>query len=80
MLTSLVMVQRVARLGRRKKSLCGETLIGEIGEAQTGLGPDGVVTIRRRSYPASAATSIAAGERVRVIGTGKILAVERYTR
>jgi len=76
----LVFLWRVAQLSRQKKSLSTETLIGEIGDAHTSLEPDGFVTVRCRSYRAFCTAPIRAGERACVIGTGKILMVERYDR
>jgi membrane-bound ClpP family serine protease len=76
----VVFLWRIVRLGWRMKSLCGEALVGEIGEARTSLDPNGFVTVRSRSYPAASGTSIAAGEQVRVTAGNKILAVERYNR
>lgn len=74
----LVFLCRVAQLSRQKKSLSTETLIGEIGDAQTTLEPDGFVTVRCQSYRACGTVPIRAGDRICVIGTGKILMVERY--
>ncbi len=75
-----IFLTRLANLARRKKSVSGESLIGEIGEAQTDLSPDGTVSVRSRSYRAASGASIPAGERVRVTGIGDILSVELYKR
>jgi|SRR5208283_5708840 len=77
-LLCLVFLWRVVRLGKRKKCVLQETLLGEIGEAEVSLVPEGVVTVRCRSYPARATAPIGAGDRVCVIGTGEILTVERH--
>ncbi len=76
----LLFLLRVVRLGRQKKSLLREPLVGEIGQAQMALAPTGFVTVRCKSYPASSTAFIAAGDRVCVIGTGNILTVEPYRR
>jgi len=71
---------RVAHLAWQKKSLSEETLVGEIGEAQTPLNPAGIVLVRCSSYCAAANASIAAGVRVRVTKAATILTVEPYSR
>jgi membrane-bound ClpP family serine protease len=76
----LPLLLRVIRLGRQKKSLLRESLIGEIGQAQMSLAPTGFVTVRCQTYPARGTAPIAAGDRVCVIGTGNILTVEPYCR
>jgi membrane-bound ClpP family serine protease len=76
----LTFVGRIARLSRRNKSVVRESLVGEIGEAQISLAPDGLVTVRSKTYRARGTTAINAGDRVCVIETGEILTVKPYSR
>ncbi len=81
-LTCLLMIPfcRLVRLGSRKKSVLREPLIGELGEAQMSLAPEGFVTVRCRTYRACSTAPISAGDPICVIGIGKILTVEPYVR
>ena len=75
----LTFVGRIAWLSRRNKSVVREPLIGEIGEAQVSLTPDGLVTVRSKTYRARGTTAINAGDRVCVIESGEILTVRPYS-
>jgi membrane-bound serine protease (ClpP class) len=58
----------VIRAHRNRVTTGTEAMIGEIGVAQTALGPEGKVFVHGELWNATARTSIAEGARVRVRG------------
>jgi membrane-bound serine protease (ClpP class) len=63
---AIFLMSLVLKARRNRVTTGGEGMIGEIGTAQTDLGPDGKVFVHGELWNAIATTPVAAGTRVRV--------------
>jgi membrane-bound serine protease (ClpP class) len=64
---AVFLMSLVVKARRNRITTGGEGMIGEIGTAQTDLGPDGTVFVHGELWSAIATAPVASGQRVRVI-------------